>query len=137
MRRRPGTPLFPLPRPLEPALAAVSLALAAGSVWLVLAAVRRLGKQWSFAARLVEEHKLVTEGPYGVVHNPIYTGMFGLLVASALAVSHWIGLVAAVALFGIGLAMRIRSEEKLLRSAFGAEFEVYARRVPAVFPRLG
>jgi protein-S-isoprenylcysteine O-methyltransferase Ste14 len=30
--------------------------------------------------------------------------------------------------------IRVRTEEKLLRAAFGEEFEEYAKRVPAVVP---
>jgi protein-S-isoprenylcysteine O-methyltransferase Ste14 len=32
--------------------------------------------------------------------------------------------------------IRLRSEEKLLKGAFGAEFDSYAQRVPAVIPFL-
>jgi protein-S-isoprenylcysteine O-methyltransferase Ste14 len=113
---------------------ACTLALAVGSVWLVASAVRTLGKQWAFAARLVESHKLITEGPYGFVRNPIYTGMLGMLVATGLAMEHWVALDVAVVVFAVGLVIRVRSEEKLLRAAFGKEFEDYARRVPAVLP---
>lgn len=135
--RRPYfTPLFSLARPLEIALAVATLALAAASVWIIMEAIRTLGKQWSFAARLVEEHKLVTSGPYRRVRNPIYTGMLGMLVATGMAVSNGFALAAALVLFGIGTVIRVRSEEKLLRGAFGAEFEAYAREVPAVIPRL-
>jgi protein-S-isoprenylcysteine O-methyltransferase Ste14 len=35
----------------------------------------------------------------------------------------------------VGTAIRIRSEEKLLREAFGEDFEAYQRYVPAVIPR--
>jgi protein-S-isoprenylcysteine O-methyltransferase len=96
--------------------------------------VRTLGKQWALAARLVEDHKLITEGPYGFVRNPIYTGMLGMLVATGLAMEHWVALDFAVVLFAVGLVIRVRSEEKLLRAAFGEEFEEYAKRVPAVLP---
>ena len=34
----------------------------------------------------------------------------------------------------IGMVIRVRSEEKLLRAEFGEEFEEYARHVPAVVP---
>jgi protein-S-isoprenylcysteine O-methyltransferase Ste14 len=111
-----------------------TVALAVGSVWLVASAVRTLGKQWAFAARLVEGHKLITAGPYRFVRNPIYTGMLGMLVATGLAMEHWKHLVVAIVLFAVGLAIRVRSEEKLLRAAFGKEFDDYAKRVPAVLP---
>jgi protein-S-isoprenylcysteine O-methyltransferase Ste14 len=103
-------------------------------VWLIASAVSTLGKQWAFAARLVEGHKLITEGPYAFVRNPIYAGMLGMLVATGLAMEHWTALDVAVVLFAVGLVIRVRSEEKLLRAAFGKEFEDYAKRVPAVLP---
>ena len=83
---------------------------------------------------MVEGHKLVTQGPYSVVRNPIYTGMLGMLLATGLAVSHWIGLLIALAVFSIGTAIRVRTEAALLRETFGEEFENYARKVPAVIP---
>jgi protein-S-isoprenylcysteine O-methyltransferase Ste14 len=133
------TPIVPLPGLLQvvPALAAVALSIF--SVWLTMAAVGTLGKEWSYEARLVEGHRLVTQGPYAVVRHPIYSAMLGKLVATALVISHWIGLVAGVVFFAIGTSIRVREEEKLLRSQFGAEYEAYARRVPAIlpWPRLG
>ena len=121
---------------VEIALAILTMALAIASVWFVSAAIRTLGKQWSLGARLIEGHKLITEGPYRLVRNPIYTGMFGMLLATGLAVSHWVGLLIAIIVYAVGTVVRVCSEEKLLRGAFGAEFDAYARRVPAVIPFL-
>ncbi|MFN2578817.1 MAG: isoprenylcysteine carboxylmethyltransferase family protein [Pyrinomonadaceae bacterium] len=133
IRRDWFTPMFPNSS-LEIVLALVTMFLAISSVWFCSAAIRTLGKQWSLAARVVEGHKLVTEGPYSIVRNPIYTGMFGMLLATGLAVSHWIGLVIAIAVFAIGTFIRVRSEAKLLREMFGREFDEYAHEVPAVIP---
>jgi len=119
---------------LEIALAALTIAIAAGSVWLAASALRTLGKQWAIAARLVEGHKLITNGPYQHVRNPIYTAMLGLLIATGLAMHHWMALIVAIVPFAVGLVIRVRSEEKLLLAAFGKEFEDYAGRVPAVLP---
>jgi protein-S-isoprenylcysteine O-methyltransferase Ste14 len=47
---------------------------------------------------------------------------------------HWIQLIAAVILFAVGMVIRVRTEEKLLRAEFGVEFDEYAKRVPAVVP---
>jgi hypothetical protein len=41
---------------------------------------------------------------------PIYTAMLGMLVATGLAVSHWIALFAALIVFFIGTIVRVRSE---------------------------
>ena len=135
IRRSWFTPMFPN-KSLEIVLAVLTMFLAVWSVWFCCAAIRTLGKQWSLAARVVEGHKLVTEGPYNIVRNPIYTGMFGMLLATGLAVSHWVGLVIALVVFAIGTFIRVRSEERLLREMFGHEFDAYAHEVPAVIPFL-
>lgn len=116
------------------AFSVFTIGLAAASGWLIEFAVRTLGKQWALRARLVEDHKLITEGPYAYIRNPIYTGMLGMLIATGLAMEHWVALVIAIVIFMVGLVIRVRTEEKLLRAAFGEEFEAYAKRVPAVLP---
>jgi protein-S-isoprenylcysteine O-methyltransferase Ste14 len=122
--------------PFEALLTIAIVALAIASVLLVVSAVRTLGKQWSLTARVLSQHQLVTGGPYQFVRNPIYTGMLGLLVASVLAVGQWWALFPALIVFCLGTAIRVRAEERLLREAFGAQYDDYARRVPALIPFL-
>src|SRR5215467_13909458 len=69
-----------------------TVGMAAASGWLIESAVRTLGKQWAMRARLVEGHQLITQGPYSYIRNPIYTGMLGMLIATGLAMEHWIAL---------------------------------------------
>jgi len=118
----------------EVVLACVAIVLAYGSNWLCLRAVQTLGKQWTYAARVVEGHELITEGPFSLVRNPIYLGMFGLMVATGLVLTAGWALALAVILFLMGNQVRISAEEKLLRETFGAKFDDYARRVPAFWP---
>jgi protein-S-isoprenylcysteine O-methyltransferase Ste14 len=108
----------------------------AGSVWLVLAAIRKLGVQWSPVARIVKDHRLVMDGPYAYVRHPIYSGMLGLLFATGVAVSTWPSVLVAGALGWYGTRMRIEREEKLLAEEFGSAFHDYQRRVPALLPRI-
>src|ERR1044071_6952281 len=136
IRRQWFTPIFGSSKFSEIALTVLTILLAIASIWFCAAAIRTLGQQWSLAARVVEGHKLVTEGPYSIVRNPIYTGMFGMLLATGLAVSHWSGLLGAILLFAIGTFIRVRSEETLLREMFGREFDDYSRNVSAVIPLL-
>ncbi len=115
-------------------LQSLAVLLGAGSVWLAMAAVRELGNQWSLQARLIEGHKLVTSGVYQIVRHPIYTAMLGMLLATGLAYSHWIVLIAALMVFLIGTKIRTNIEERLLTDAFGQEFEEWKARVPGLIP---
>jgi protein-S-isoprenylcysteine O-methyltransferase Ste14 len=124
-----------LPGPAVWVCCILVLFLATASVWMVVAARRVLGKQWSYEARLVEGHRLVVEGPYSHVRHPIYTAMLGMLLATGFTFSVWWALSAAIVLFAAGTAVRIRAEERLLRGAFGDDFEAYRRYVPAIIPR--
>jgi protein-S-isoprenylcysteine O-methyltransferase Ste14 len=118
----------------EIVLSVAALGVTWGSAWLCVSAVRTLGKQWTYQARVIEGHELVMQGPYSLVRNPIYLGMFGAIVGVGLAFSRWWTPFAAVVIFLVGNRIRIRAEEKLLRETFGGKFDEYARRVPAFFP---
>lgn len=107
------------------------------SVAFVQWAVVRLGRHWALAARVVEDHALIMEGPYGVVRHPIYTGMVGMLVATGLAVAGPLSLASGLAVMAVGTWVRVRAEERLLRGAFGDAYEAYTARVPAVVPGWG
>jgi protein-S-isoprenylcysteine O-methyltransferase Ste14 len=134
VRRRPFGAIVPSPPILTDFVEAATVLIAAGSVWIVNSAVRTLGKQWTYVARTVEGHELITTGPYSLVRNPIYLGMFGMLVATGLALTWWPVFLAAIVIFIYGTIIRIRSEEKLLRETFGEKFDEYTRRVPALLP---
>lgn len=120
----------------ELVLAGLAVILAFASSVFCLLAVRTLGKQWTYRARVIEGHELIATGPYAVVRNPIYLGMFGMILSTGLVYSRWWNFLAAVVFFLIGNRIRVRAEEKLLRETFGSQFDDYARRVPAFLPRL-
>ena len=126
-RRPPDTLGWPL------SLLAVALAL--GSSVLAFLAVRALGRNFGLTARVLEGHRLITSGPYALVRNPIYTAMFGMLIASSIVFAYWPLALVAMAMFYWGTMIRIRSEERVLRAQFGEEFDRYAAVVPALVPR--
>jgi protein-S-isoprenylcysteine O-methyltransferase len=134
LRRPLGSPLLEAPLPVLAGLAVFTVALAAGSVALTLWSVRTLGRQWALAARLVEGHELVTGGPYRYVRNPIYAGLLGMLLATGLAHSSPPGLILGAVVYCAGTIVRIRAEERLLRTAFGETWKAWAGRTPALLP---
>src|SRR5207248_5343047 len=132
--RKPFTPFLPIDWRAQYFVAAVIVLIVVASLSFVTAAVRTLGKQWSLQARVLEHHELIRRGPYRIVRHPIYTGMFGMLIASSLVYGHWLGLIIASVVYYLGTVIRVRSEEKLLREQFGSEYDEYARQVPAFIP---
>lgn len=78
--------------------------------------------------------KLVTNGAYGVVRNPIYSSVtFFILPTVALMTLTWVYFVASVFLY-TGVMIFIRKEEKQLTKAFGKEYEDYMARVDRLVP---
>jgi len=118
----------------EIGVAVIAVVLAYASALFSLRAVQTLGKQWTYQARVLKDHDLITQGPYSIVRNPIYLGMFGMILSTGLVFSHWYLAVIAIVFFLIGNQIRIRAEEKLLRETFGKKFDDYAARVPVFIP---
>lgn len=117
-------------------ISALALALAAGAIALAVASKKHLGMHWAMAARVIEDHQLVKDGPFGRVRHPLYLAMGLLLLSPVVGLSSWLGAATALPLFAYGTYLRARAEEDVLAKAFGPEYEEYRRRVPAILPRL-
>jgi protein-S-isoprenylcysteine O-methyltransferase Ste14 len=109
--------------------AAVTAAGLLFSVW----ARECLGKNWSQAVTVKQDHELITSGPYAVVRHPIYTGLLLAVLGGAVARGEWRGLLALAFAF-VALWNKLRLEEKWMREHFGEAYEKYARRVAALVP---
>ncbi|HTW27675.1 MAG TPA: isoprenylcysteine carboxylmethyltransferase family protein [Acetobacteraceae bacterium] len=105
---------------------------AAGGV-LRLWPVFILGRRFSGLVAIQPGHTLVTTGIYGVIRHPSYLGLLTLSLGWGLAFRALAGvLLAALTVWPI--AARIRAEERLLRSRFGAEYEAYCARTARLIP---
>jgi protein-S-isoprenylcysteine O-methyltransferase Ste14 len=116
--------------------ATISVALFILAAVLSWTSSRALAGQLRVDAALGAEHRLVRSGPYAVVRNPIYASMLLVLCATAIIVTGWKPFAVALALFIAGTEIRVRTEERLLASRFGEEFESYKRDVSAYLPFL-
>ena len=99
------------------------------AIWARLA----LGPSWSVGPQAAPDLGLRTDGPYAITRHPIYTGLLGMLLGSALlgGLGQWIVLVAA----GVVVAeLKIRSEERLLLATFPDAYVAYRERVPRLIP---
>lgn len=109
-------------------------ALMAAAVVLFVTATRAMGSNWSIRARTRADHRLVEDGPFRFVRNPIYLAMALFLFALAIALGHASQLAIALPVFALGTALRVSSEEALLTSAFGEAYVAYAARVKRFLP---
>jgi protein-S-isoprenylcysteine O-methyltransferase Ste14 len=94
-----------------------------------------LGGRFSGLVAIQPGHTLVTTGIYGVIRNPSYLGLLISGVGWALAFRSGVGVLLA-ALNIPPLVARMRSEETLLRSQFGREYEGYCSRTWRLIPGL-
>jgi protein-S-isoprenylcysteine O-methyltransferase Ste14 len=134
----PGRLLGPLDDPVWPRGlpgTAIGAALTLAGLAFSVAARVRLGRNWSGTVTLKQDHQLVTDGPYALVRHPIYTGLLAAVAGSAIAIDAWRALL-ATGLVAIAFARKMRLEEQWMREAFGAAYDDYRRRVPALVPGL-
>src|SRR5271165_2989861 len=110
-------------------------AVTAGGLLFAVWARRHLGKNWSQAVTLKEDHELITSGPCALVRHPIYTGFLLGFVGCAVARGEWRGLL-AVALVFVALWRKLRLEETRMRAQFGESYGIYSRRVAALVPHV-
>lgn len=92
-----------------------------------------LGRRFSGLVAIQRDHELVTTGIYRRVRNPSYLGMLVGSLGWGLAFRAGLGIL-ITALLLIPLLARIRAEERLLASQFGAEYERYRARTRRLVP---
>jgi protein-S-isoprenylcysteine O-methyltransferase Ste14 len=98
---------------------------------------------WGFAIRgrgtpapIDPPTKLVVEGPYRIVRNPMYWSVAFVIVGEALIFRSLSLAELAAAFFAATTLFVLLYEEPALRRKFGIEYDEYCRRVPRWFPRL-
>ena len=103
---------------------------------LRLCAVLTLGRHFRAAVRILDDHKLVTKGPYKVLRHPSYTGDLVTVSGIGLAMGNWLSLAGIFGCVFAAYVLRILVEEAALRARFGDEFKAYRKRTWAFIPPL-
>jgi protein-S-isoprenylcysteine O-methyltransferase Ste14 len=111
--------------------AALTVAGLLFAVW----AREHLGRNWSRSVTIKQGHELITTGPYAVVRHPIYTGILTGFLGMAIAISQVRGFIVFVLIFFV-FWLKLRMEEKWMRSQFGETYATYARQTAALVPYL-
>jgi protein-S-isoprenylcysteine O-methyltransferase Ste14 len=95
-----------------------------------------LGRLWSGTITRKEGHRVIDTGPYELVRHPIYTGLIGAMIASAIALGTASALFGTI-LIAFGFWQKARMEENFLANELGADaYDRYRHRVPMLIPFL-
>ena len=128
----------------------VGLVLTIASSALRVAAFQTLGRFFTYQLSLLPDHKLVTHGLYSYVRHPSYAPVPFLYVGVVLTVTapgsvlyDYLGVYSTIKLiivlalgivYGIHVVVcRAEVEDRVLRKAFGKEWDEWARKVPYKF----
>lgn len=139
-----GAPILALLDVLEPIAAldgtaghAIGIVLAVGGILLTFGAQLAMGDSWRIGVDPEERTELVTDGPFKLVRNPIYSAMLPTVFGLVLMVPNVLAL-AAIATLVTALELQVRLvEEPHLMRTHGAAYADYAARVGRFVPRVG
>jgi protein-S-isoprenylcysteine O-methyltransferase Ste14 len=92
-----------------------------------------LGRRFSALVAIQEDHALVTTGPYRWIRHPSYLGALLNATGWVLVFRSALGLLVVGFVTALVVA-RIRTEEAMLESEFGTEYEAYRRRTWRLLP---
>lgn len=101
---------------------------------LAFAGIGLFAEGWRELYRAHQENRLATDGLYGLVRHPQYTGLFIGLFGEG--VVHW-PTIFSVTLFPIivvAYTLLAYREERHMLEQFGEQYRVYQESVPAFFP---
>ena len=113
----------------------IGVALFASGGVLRIWPVFLLGRRFSGLVAIQPGHMLVTSSIYQVIRHPSYLGLLVNSLGWALAFRSGVGVLLTTLLIPPLLA-RINAEETLLRTQFGAEYDVYCSGTSRLIPGL-
>jgi protein-S-isoprenylcysteine O-methyltransferase Ste14 len=109
---------------------------ALGFALILLGQIIRVSARGYKAEHSQDSRALIQGGPYQVVRNPMYLGIFLIGLGVVLAVFKWWAAVVFIVVFIIRYILLIFKEEKKLYAMFPQEYPEYCRKVPRIFPSL-
>ncbi len=107
----------------------VGMLLIAAGLYLDLSA-----KLKSKIFKNIEDNKLITDGVYSIVRNPVYSGALLGCTGAILIANNLILLIVPVICWMYMTLFLIKTEEKWLRERYGEEYALYCKRVNRCIP---
>jgi protein-S-isoprenylcysteine O-methyltransferase Ste14 len=129
--------LEPVPVLDHTAVQVAGLILGIGGIALTFGAQLAMGDAWRIGVDPEERTELVTDGPFGLVRNPIYSAMIPTIFGLVLMVPN-VAAIAAIVCLVIALELQVRLvEEPHLLRTHGDVYAEYAASVGRFIPGVG
>jgi protein-S-isoprenylcysteine O-methyltransferase len=118
-------------------LDSIGLLLLIGGLAIRWTAIITLGRFFTAAVTIQQDHRVVRTGPFRYVRHPSYSGLLLAFFGVALQFHNWLSLLAIVLPFFGALLYRIRVEEGAMVEALGEDYVNYqqstSRLIPGIF----
>jgi protein-S-isoprenylcysteine O-methyltransferase Ste14 len=108
----------------------------AGVALILLGQIIRVSARGYKAEHSWESRALIQSGPYQVVRNPMYLGIFLIGLGVVLVIFKWWAILIFLTVFIIRYILLIYNEEKKLLSMFPNTYKNYCKKVPRILPSL-
>jgi protein-S-isoprenylcysteine O-methyltransferase Ste14 len=113
----------------------IGVALSLYAIVMMPWAIRALGGSYAPGPAVLQEHALVSSGPFRLVRHPIYSAVAALWLGAALGTLNWL-LLGLWPMIVAGVAKQARAEEEMLRAKFGDTYDAFARPKGRLVPKL-
>jgi len=107
-----------------------------GFALIFLGQIIRVSARGYKAEHSDQSQALIRGGPYQVVRNPMYLGIFLIGLGVVLAVFQWWAVAIFIIVFIIRYLLLIYKEEKKLLTIFPGIYQEYCKKVPRILPAL-
>ncbi len=122
---------FPVINVLNIVFKVIGILLIASGLYLDLSA-----KLKSKLFRNVEANKLITDGVYSIVRNPVYSGALFACTGVVLIANNLILLIVPAVCWMYMTLFLIKTEERWLKKLYGEEYVLYCKKVNRCIPWL-
>lgn len=117
-------------------LGAVGFALMLAGICVRWLAIYTLGRYFTRAVTVLDNHRIVRRGLYRHLRHPSYSGYLLGNLGLGMAFSNWLSILIIFGPIVAASFYRIRIEERALRQSFGDEYLEYARGTKRLIPKV-
>lgn len=115
-------------------LAWTGIILMLGGLAMRYWAAKVLGEFYTRTLQTIAGQQIITKAPYSHIRHPGYLGTFLIEIGAGLAIANWIALTIILVIGILSRVYRIQTEEEMLKTAFGKQYQIYSEQTWRLIP---